>query len=95
MIKWKYLFLTLSLTGITLGLAAPVSNEFFNFGLPLGATFFGLFMIFQFLQKESALYDEQQRAAVSAHTVQTTGKPPPVSQKEAAHNPALTMARSH
>jgi hypothetical protein len=95
MLKWKHIFLALSLIELAIGLSDARQNAFFYLGLPVGAALFGLFLIAQILEKESALYDEQNRAATSA------SKPGGVRQqhvslrREVANNPALTMAHPH
>ena len=61
--KPKYIFLTFSLIELAIGLSNARQNIFFYLGLPVGAILFGLFLITQVLEKESALYDEQKRAA--------------------------------
>ena len=63
MMKPKYIFLTLSLVELTIGLSNARQNVFFYLGFPVGAILFGLFLIAQVMEKESALYDEQNRAA--------------------------------
>ena len=65
----KYLpkiFLTVAIVAFVIGSSELAENMFFYMGRPVGAIFFVLFMIFQFLQKETALYDQQQKAAMSA-----------------------------
>ena len=64
---------------LVLALVALAAGVVFNTGLirvgdratllialPVGAVLFGLYMISRLLEKEAALYDEQQRAAVRA-----------------------------
>jgi hypothetical protein len=92
--KPKYIFLTLSLIELTIGLSNARQNTFFYLGLPVGAILFGLFLIFQVLEKESALYDEQNRAAELARNPGKIRQQPSSIRQEAA-NPALTMAHSH
>jgi hypothetical protein len=62
MSKLKYVFLSLSAVEFAIGFSNARPNAFFYLGLPLGAILFILFLISQFLEKESALYDEQNRA---------------------------------
>ena len=60
----KYLpkiFLTVAIVAFVIGSSELGENMFFYMGRPVGAIFFVLFMIFQFLQKETALYDQQQQ----------------------------------
>jgi len=61
----KYLpkiFLTAAIAAFVIGASELGENVFFYMGRPVGAIFFVLFMIFQFLQTETALYDHQQKA---------------------------------
>ena len=53
--------LTVSLTAFLLSLTGALWGIF----LPVGAIFFGLFMIFNALGKEAALFDEEQRLRAS------------------------------
>jgi hypothetical protein len=94
MIKPKYIFLTLSLVGLTLGLGNVGHNVFFYEALPAGSILFGLFMIAQVLEKESALYTEEQRARETSPESGKNAKKHFNLQPEVAHNPALTTARS-
>ena len=48
--------LTISLTAFALG----CSNVLGGIGIPVGAIFFGLFLIFRILEKEMALFDKEQ-----------------------------------
>lgn len=73
----KYLpkiFLTVAIVAFVIGSSELAENMFFYMGRPVGAIFFVLFMIFQFLQKETALYDEQQKAA-NASAPLTSSRP--------------------
>jgi hypothetical protein len=69
--KMTKTLLGLSLVGIlaglvfTAGLVNAVNSALYTV-LPLGAVFFGLFLISMVLEKESALYDQEQRAALEA-----------------------------
>lgn len=51
--------LAVSLTAFALGCTG------FFLGLPLGAVFFGLFMISKLLEKEAALFDQEQRVQLA------------------------------
>jgi hypothetical protein len=51
------ILLAISLTGFATGF----SGILWGIGMPVGAIFFGLFMIFKMLEKESALFDEENR----------------------------------
>ena len=63
--KLKNVFLTISLVFFAIGLSQGGESIFWYMGLPTGAVFFGLFMIFMLLEKETALLDEQNRKSVS------------------------------
>ena len=63
MIRSKFVFLTLSLVALAIGFCNVGQNVFVYLGLPVGAILFGLFMIFQVLEKESTLFEEQQYSA--------------------------------
>ena len=52
------IFLIVAIVAFAIGSSEPAENIFFYMGRPVGAIFFVLFMIFQFLQKETALYDQ-------------------------------------
>jgi len=62
----------LAVVGLILGLALNsgiVSNfnsDFVYTVLPLGAVFFGLFLIAKVLEKETRAYDEEQKAKTNA-----------------------------
>ena len=95
MLKLKHIFLTLSLIELTVGLSDARPNTFFYLSLPAGAILFGLFLITQVLDKESALYDEQQRDPnLSPNPSQVRQQPSSVRQ-EVAYDPVLTAAHSH
>lgn len=91
--KLKYVFLTLSLIETAIGLSDARQNIFFYLGLPIGAILLGLFLIAQVLEKESALYDEQNRALELA----PERNPGPWQRssipQEVAHHPDPTAAR--
>lgn len=92
MLRAKHVFLTLSLIELAIGLSNARPNIFFYLGLPVGAILFGLFLIAQVMEKESALYNEQNRAAgPSSQSREVRQRPLPL-RREEAHNPALTMA---
>jgi len=97
MLKWKYIFLTVSLIAFAIGFSDARPSVWFYMGRPVGAILFGLFLIAQVLEKESALYDEQARAAAkerSAKLPPQTAPGPSVSE-EGLTTPALTTAHSH
>jgi hypothetical protein len=92
MLKWKHIFLTLSLIELAIGLSNARQNTFFYLGLPVGAVLFGLFLIAQVMEKESALYDEQKRATTLSSKSREVRQQSLSLRREVAHNPALTMA---
>jgi len=57
MTKTTKVLLAISLSAFALGF----TNILWGFGRPVGAICFGLFMIFKLLEKETALFDEEQR----------------------------------
>jgi uncharacterized membrane protein YtjA (UPF0391 family) len=96
MLKWKYVFLTLALVGLAVGFANLRPTTFFYLGQPLGAVFLGLFLIAQVLEKESALLDEQNRAAaLSRNEPIQTPAPSKNSRNEVATHPVPTMAHTY
>jgi hypothetical protein len=77
--KLKYVLLTLALIELAVGLSNARANVFFYLGLPLGTVLLGLYLIIQSFEKESARFDEQNRAAVLAlPTGATPRQPKPV-----------------
>jgi hypothetical protein len=95
MFQPKYIFLTFSLIALAVGFSDARPAVFFYLGRPVGAILFGLFLIAQVLEKESALYDEQKRAPEPTRKTGEIRKQPLSIQKEMAHDPALTTAHSH
>ena len=93
--KLKKILLTLSLIELAVGLSNARPNAFFYLGLPIGAILFGLFLIVTVLEKESAIYDEQQRAAGRRPDLGTARPESWTLQQEVAHHPDLTMAHPH
>jgi hypothetical protein len=66
MTKTTKILLAVSLISAGLGF----TDILWGFGKPVGAIFFGLFLISKLLEKETALYDEEQRrnaALADAH----------------------------
>lgn len=95
MLKWKYAFLSLSLVEFAIGISNARANVFFYLGLPLGAILFGLFLIFQLMEKESALYDEQRRVPEPARLAARTAPPSPsISRPKQDTNPASCRTHS-
>jgi hypothetical protein len=94
--RMKYIFLTLALIELAIGLHNPRPTTFFYLGLPLGSVLFGLFMITQVLEKESVLLDEQNRAAAQARPEPTRmAAPSRRSRNEMATHPVPAIALSH
>jgi len=94
--RWKYIFLTLALLELVIGFSELRPNTFFFLGRPLGAMFFGLFLIAQMLERESALLDEQNRAAImDQHEPVWQPQSPKNSQYEVATHPVPAIARHH
>jgi len=72
--------LTISLIGFVAGCA----NVLGGVGTPIAAIFFGLFMIFKMLEKETALFDEEQRLRIElAENTQALSQSTP---RQAARN---------
>ncbi len=59
--KTKNIFLTLSLAAFAIGFSDAGDSIFWDTARPIGAILFMLFMIFNLLENESALLDEQNR----------------------------------
>jgi len=62
--KLPKIFLFLAIVSFAFGASELGDNWLFYVGRPVGAIFFVLFMIFQFLKNETALYDEEQQAKI-------------------------------
>jgi len=93
MLKWKYVFLSLSVLEFAIGFSHARPVVLVDLGLPLGAILFILFLISQLLEKESALYDEQNRTAVPVRTPSTPTQPTrPISRPTDNTNPAFSAA---
>ena len=60
-LKWKSIFLTVSLSGFAIAILDQQPTMLSYLSLPVAAILFELFLITTFLEKESALYDEQKR----------------------------------
>jgi len=61
MTKTTKILLAISLTAFALG----CTDMLWGFGRPVGAIFFGLFMISKLLEKETALYDQEQKSRLA------------------------------
>ena len=81
--KLKYLFLAISLIAFAVGFNSG-DSVYWGIGLPVGAILFCLFMIFSLLEKEVALFDEQERdGAAKQESVGTTFFSPQEKNSEA------------
>jgi len=60
------IFLLLSVISFALGASELADNRLVYIGRPVGAILFVLFMIFQFLKNETALYDQEQETKIRA-----------------------------
>jgi len=94
--KLKHIFLALALIELAIGFSNLRPTTFFYLGPPLGAALLGLFLVTQLLERESALLDEQNRAAAPAQN-EPIRRPEPskYSRNEVATHPVPTMARTH
>lgn len=96
MLRWKYVLLGLSLIELAIGFSNARPNVFFYLGLPVGTILFCLFLIFQFLEKESALYDEQNRDAEQRRQAAQPGlRPAQPARVEETDHPVFGAAHSH
>ncbi len=95
MTKSKYIFLIAAIMALAVGFSNVPGNETIYLGVPVGTVLFGLFLITQVLEKEWALYDEQNRAPVLARQSCPTAQRPSTIPQEVAHHPALTKASPH
>jgi len=96
MLKWKYIFLTVSLTGFAAGFSGMQPAILSDMGRPVGAILFGLFLIAQVLEKESALLDKQLAAEKSQRASTPNKRSGGLSDlQEGLTAPVLTTARSH
>ena len=91
MLKWKYVFLSLSVLEFAIGFSHARPVVLVDLGLPLGAILFILFLISQLLEKESALYDEQNRTAVPVRPP-STQPTRPISRPTDNTNPTFSAA---
>jgi hypothetical protein len=88
------IFLVSSAIAFAIGLSDLAENRFFYMGRPVGAILFVLFMIFQFLQKETALYDAEEQKKLAGLKVETKAPMPERKASDyrhreiSAHSPA-------
>jgi uncharacterized membrane protein YtjA (UPF0391 family) len=96
MLKWKYIFLGLALVEFPIGFSELRPTTFFYLGRPLGAILLGLYLVAQLLERESALLEEQSRAAalIQNEPIRTLG-PSKYSRNEVATHPVPTLAHTH
>lgn len=95
MLKLKYILLVLSLIELAVGFSDARPNTFFYLGRPVGTVLLGLFLITLVMEKESALYDEQNRAAQPTPKPVEQKRQPASPQREESHHPGFTAAHSH
>jgi len=96
MIRLKHILLTLSLLEFAIGFSNYRPTTFFYLGPPVGAILLGLFLVAQLLEKESALLDEQNRAAAQPRNEPIrTSAPSRNSRNEVATHPVPTLAQIH
>jgi hypothetical protein len=91
MSKASKVLLGISLTGFVFG----ATGVYYGFGTPVGAIFFGLFLISKVTEKETALFDEEERrryAGAPAHGAKKAGSAEPARGIGAAR---LGSAHSH
>jgi hypothetical protein len=94
--KIKNIALTISLISFAVGFSGGGESMFWYMGRPVGAILFAVFMIFKVLEKETALLDEQQRAAKREIEKSFSDTSVPHKRPTKEHcAPALTKAISH
>jgi hypothetical protein len=92
----KYSFLVLAVIALAAGFINAQTSFWIYLGLPVGTILFGLFLVTRVLEKEWALYDEQNRAPVYAHQPgSVASQQSKIIPQEVAHHPALTTASPH
>lgn len=90
MTKLTKILLAISLGGFALG----ATGTLWGFGLPVGAIFFGWFMVFKMLEKEMAIYDEEQALRFNEAMRNSKGaQRPSVVERNVRLNPAMAHAR--
>jgi len=95
-IKWEFIFLTLALAAYAVAGGEGRPAALFFLGRPLGAALLGLFLVAQLSDRDSALLDEQNRAAAQAQNEPIRNpRPPKNSRNEVATHPVPTMAHTH
>jgi hypothetical protein len=95
MLKSKHILLALSFIALAIGFSDARSGNIFDLGRPVGAILFGLFLVAQVKEQETALYDEQTRTPELARQLGEFQAQPLSIRQEVAHDPAHTMASPH
>ena len=104
MTKTTKTLLTLGISGLALGMAidsglVDVTNaSALCVLLPLGAVFFGMFLLSKVLEKETAAFDQERRVALAAAEAASFTRPPlrAVERKAAGvQEHALQFRQSH
>ena len=90
MTKTTKILLAISLAGFAVGF----TNILWGVGTPVGAVFLGLFMIFTILEKETALFDEENRSRIAwaERNTASVARSAPAGQPEAYGSPPLDAA---
>lgn len=74
-LRWKYVFLTASLISLAIAVLDHEPSRISYLSLPVGTILFGLFLIWNVLEKESALFDEQNQKAPLAQKPAPSKRP--------------------
>jgi hypothetical protein len=94
MTKNTKVLLAISLTAFVFG----STGILWGFGMPVGAIFFGLFMISKLLEKEAALFDEEhglRMAAAEMKSFQVPARIQRLSRDATLTTPLGVAAHSH
>ena len=65
-LKPRFVFLALSMVELLIWFVLGGSSTIVVLSLPMAAVLFGLYLIFQMMEKETELYDQQHRVAREA-----------------------------
>jgi hypothetical protein len=91
MTKTTKILLLISLLAFALGFTGIV----WWFGVPIGAIFFGLFLISKMMEKEAALFDAEQRRKVAlAEAAKRCASPHPCAEQPPGHDAQFHAARA-
>jgi hypothetical protein len=96
--KLKHLLLGVSLTAFAIGFADIGAASQWGLARPLGAVFFILFLIVMLLEKETALYDEEQTRNRAQYENAIAKSPETATQNKTARpddSPSLTTSHAH